>query len=64
MTDAPPLAQSPSPPARGPSLETMGMTKTFGRFTALDNVSIMFRRGRFMRFWARTARASRRSSNA
>ncbi len=25
---------------RGPSLETVGMTKTFGRFTALDNVSV------------------------
>ena len=40
MTDAHSLADSPSPPARGPSLETLGMTKTFGRFTALDNVSI------------------------
>ena len=47
MTDAPPLAHSPTPPARGPSLETMGMTKTFGRFTALDNVSIQAPAGTF-----------------
>ena len=33
--------------ARGPSLETFGMTKTFGRFTALDNVSIKVPAGTF-----------------
>ena len=47
MTDAPPLALSAAPPARGPSLETIGMTKTFGRFTALDNVSIKVPAGTF-----------------
>jgi simple sugar transport system ATP-binding protein len=33
--------------ARGPSLETIGMTKTFGRFTALNNVSINVPAGTF-----------------
>jgi general nucleoside transport system ATP-binding protein len=33
--------------ARGPSLQTIGMTKTFGRFTALDNVSIQVPAGTF-----------------
>jgi simple sugar transport system ATP-binding protein len=33
--------------ARGPSLETIGMTKTFGRFTALDNVSVKVPAGTF-----------------
>ncbi len=33
--------------ARGPSLETFGMTKTFGRFTALNNVSIKVPAGTF-----------------
>ncbi len=47
MTDAPPLAYAAAPPSRGPSLETMGMTKTFGRFTALDNVSIKVPAGTF-----------------
>jgi len=40
MTDAP-------APRRGPSLETIGMTKTFGRFKALDNVSIKVPAGTF-----------------
>jgi len=47
MTDALPLAHAPAPPARGPSLETIGMTKTFGRFTALDNVSVKAPAGTF-----------------
>ena len=47
MTDASPLARPVAPPARGPSLETVGMTKTFGRFTALDNVSIDVPAGTF-----------------
>ncbi len=47
MTDALPLAHAPAPPARGPSLETMGMTKTFGRFTALDDVSVNVPAGTF-----------------
>ncbi len=34
-------------PARGFSLETLGMTKTFGRFTALDDVSIKVPAGTF-----------------
>ena len=42
-----PIAHSAAPPARGPSLETIGMTKTFGRFTALDNVSIKVPAGTF-----------------
>ena len=33
--------------ARGPSLETFGMTKTFGRFTALNDVSIKVPAGTF-----------------
>jgi ABC-type uncharacterized transport system ATPase subunit len=32
---------------RGPSLETIGMTKTFGRLTALDDVSIRVPAGTF-----------------
>ena len=47
MTDAPPLAQLPTPPARGPSLETFGMTKRFGAFTALDDVSLKAPAGTF-----------------
>ena len=47
MTDALPLAEAASPPARGPSLETFGMTKTFGRFKALDDVSIKVPAGTF-----------------
>src|SRR5271165_1918182 len=47
MTYASPLAQLVAPTARGPSLETVGMTKTFGRFTALDNVSISVSAGTF-----------------
>ena len=37
MTDALPLAKTATPPGRGPSLETMGMSKAFGRFKALDD---------------------------
>jgi len=47
MTDAPPLAKAPTPPARGPSLETFGMTKAFGRFVALDDVSVKVPAGTF-----------------
>ena len=47
MTDAPPLAAPVKHPSRGPSLETFGMTKTFGRFTALDDVSIKVPAGTF-----------------
>ena len=32
---------------RGPSLETTGMTKIFGRFTALNDVSIKVPAGTF-----------------
>ena len=47
MTDALPLAAPVKHPSRGPSLETFGMTKTFGRFTALDDVSIKVPAGTF-----------------
>ena len=47
MTDALPLAQAAAPPLRGPSLETFGMTKTFGAFTALDDVSLKAPAGTF-----------------
>jgi len=36
-----------TPLRRGPSLQTIGMTKTFGAFTALDDVSIDVRAGSF-----------------
>ena len=44
MSDAAPTA---SAAGRGPSLQTIGMTKTFGRFTALDDVSIQVPAGTF-----------------
>jgi simple sugar transport system ATP-binding protein len=47
MTEATPIAESPSSPARGPALETLGMSKTFGRFKALDDVSIKVPAGTF-----------------
>jgi general nucleoside transport system ATP-binding protein len=47
MTEALPLAEAPSPPGRGPSLETIGMSKAFGRFKALDDVSIKVPAGTF-----------------
>ena len=47
MTDTLPLAKAATPPARGPSLETFGMTKAFGRFVALDDVSINVPAGTF-----------------
>jgi simple sugar transport system ATP-binding protein len=47
MTEALTLSQPKAPPARGPSLETFGMTKTFGRFKALDDVSIKVPAGTF-----------------
>ena len=47
MTDVLPLAKTASPPGRGPSLETMGMSKAFGRFKALDDVSINVPAGTF-----------------
>ncbi len=34
-------------PTRGFSLETLGMTKSFGRFTALDDVSMKVPAGTF-----------------
>ena len=46
MTDAQTLAKTPGS-TRGPSLETIGMTKNFGRFTALDNVSVNVPAGTF-----------------
>ena len=46
MTDAQTLAKAPGS-TRGPSLETIGMTENFGRFTALDNVSIKAPAGTF-----------------
>ena len=46
MTDAQTLAKAPGS-TRGPSLETIGMTKNFGRFTALDNVSVNVPAGTF-----------------
>ena len=46
MNDAPSPAKVAAA-ARGPSLETIGMTKTFGRFTALDNVSVNVPAGTF-----------------
>ena len=39
MTDAQTLAKAPAS-MRGPSLETIGMTKNFGRFTALDDMCL------------------------
>ena len=47
MTEALALTLHNAPPARGPSLETFGMTKTFGRFRALDDVSIKVPAGTF-----------------
>ena len=47
MTDALPLVQPTQISARAPSLQTLGMTKTFGRFTALDDVSIEVPAGTF-----------------
>jgi ABC-type uncharacterized transport system ATPase subunit len=47
MTDTLPLAKAATPPSRGPSLETFGMTKAFGRFVALDDVSINVPAGTF-----------------
>jgi len=47
MTDTLPLAKTATPPSRGPSLETFGMTKAFGRFVALDDVSINVPAGTF-----------------
>ncbi len=47
MTDALPLAQTPSPPSRGPSLQTIGMSKSFGRLKALDDVSVKIAAGSF-----------------
>src|SRR5450755_3819263 len=47
MTDTLPLAKAASPPSRGPSLETFGMTKAFGRFVALDDVSVKVPAGTF-----------------
>jgi len=47
MTDVLPLAKTATPPGRGPSLETMGMSKAFGRFKALDDVSINVPAGTF-----------------
>ena len=47
MTEALPIAEAPQPPARGPSLETYGMSKAFGRFKALDDVSIKVPAGTF-----------------
>jgi general nucleoside transport system ATP-binding protein len=47
MTAALPLAKSEMQPARGPSLETRGMSKAFGRFKALDDVSINVPAGTF-----------------
>ncbi len=47
MTDALPLAKAATPPLRGPSLETFGMTKAFGRFVALDDVSVKVPAGTF-----------------
>jgi simple sugar transport system ATP-binding protein len=47
MTDAQTLAKTPASPSRGPSLETIGMTKIFGRFTALNNVSVNVPAGTF-----------------
>ncbi len=48
MSDAATLtAPAPRAAARGPSLETIGMTKTFGRFTALNDVSIRVPAGTF-----------------
>jgi ABC-type uncharacterized transport system ATPase subunit len=44
MTDA---ADSRSAPRRGPSLETVGMSKAFGALKALDNVSIKVPAGTF-----------------
>jgi simple sugar transport system ATP-binding protein len=37
----------PQPLRRGPALQTIGMTKTFGAFTALDDVSIDVKAGSF-----------------
>ena len=47
MSDAATLSAPAARAARGPSLETIGMTKTFGRFTALDDVSIRVPAGTF-----------------
>ncbi|WP_407660731.1 ABC transporter ATP-binding protein [Kaistia defluvii] len=44
------IAARPAPdslPLRAPSLQTIGMTKTFGAFTALDDVSIDVKPGSF-----------------
>ena len=52
-------------PRRGPSLETVGMSKTFGALArARQRLDQGARRARFMRCSARTAPASRRWSNA
>ncbi|MCG6858626.1 MAG: ABC transporter ATP-binding protein [Salaquimonas sp.] len=41
------ILSEPEVATRAPSLETLGMTKTFGQFTALDDVSIKVESGSF-----------------
>jgi simple sugar transport system ATP-binding protein len=45
--NAPAAFAGASPLQRGPALQTIGMTKTFGAFTALDDVSIDVKAGSF-----------------
>lgn len=45
--NAPATFSAAEPMRRGPALQTFGMTKTFGSFTALDDVSIDVKAGSF-----------------
>ena len=54
----------PALPEQALGLEVLSMTKRFGAFTALDQVSLKVPAGSSTRCSARTAPASRRWSNA
>jgi len=57
MTSA---AAAATPDAKRPRLEMRGIRKVYPAVVANDGIDLAVRRARSTRYWARTARASRR----